>query len=140
MVDKIDLIIKANYSFIEKSELKFNIEQNNKSNFYSFFKELLNNAEKLFKVYNAKETQQFNQTILHSFICIQLADCLQNIIKCLPSLRTVERLVHSTYAYHMEGVFQFKSLEEHLSLGMRTLRWNNISNNRMKKESGIMLD
>ena len=36
--------------------------------------------------------------------------------ECLPSLRTVQRLVHSTYAYHMEGVFQFKGLEEHLNL------------------------
>ena len=36
--------------------------------------------------------------------------------ECLPSLRTVQSLVYSTYAYHMEGVFQFKGLEEHLNL------------------------
>ena len=35
--------------------------------------------------------------------------------ECLPSLRTVQRLFHSAYAYHMEGVFEFKGLE-HLNL------------------------
>ena len=29
---------------------------------------------------------------------------------------SVQRLVYTTYTYHMEGVFQFKGLEEHLNL------------------------
>ena len=40
----------------------------------------------------------------------------KSIPECLPSLRTVQRIVHSSYTFHTEGIFYFKGLEEHLSL------------------------
>jgi len=46
VVNRIGVVIKENYKFIEQSELKFNVEQNNGRNFHSFFSKLLHNAEK----------------------------------------------------------------------------------------------
>ena len=121
IVDRIGVVLKENHSFIEQSELKFNVEQNAGSNFHSFFRELLSNAE--------KNCLKFPTQRRHSNLIKQFATALfvysgpiaynflhKNMPECLPSLRTVQRLVHTTYTYHMEGVFHFKGLEEHLKL------------------------
>ena len=109
VVDRIDMVIKENYGFIEQSapELKFNVDG---SNFHSFFKELLHNAEK-----NCSKipTQRRHDTLVKDFATalfvysgpIAYNFIHKNIPECLPSLRTVQRLVHSNYTFHVEGVF-----------------------------------
>ena len=121
VVDRIGVVLKNNYNFIEQSELAFNVEQNNGSDFHSFFKELLRNAEKNCSKY---PTQRRHDNLIKQFATalfvysgpIAYNFIHKNIPECLPSLRTVQRLVHSTYTFHNEGVFQFKGLAEHLNL------------------------
>ena len=115
------MVIKENYSIIEQSELKFNVEQSKGTNYQSFFRELLHNAEK-----NCSKipTQRRHDSLIKQFATalfvysgpIAYNFMHKSIPEGLPSLRTVQRLVHSNYTFQMEGVFQFKALEEHLHL------------------------
>ena len=114
--DKIDVVIKENYSIIEQSELKFNVEQSKGTNYQSFFRELLHNAEK-----NCSKipTQRRHDNSIKQFataLFVYSGPIAYNFIykkipEGLPSLRTVQRVVHSNYTFQMEGVFQFKGLE-----------------------------
>ena len=112
--------MKENYSIIEQSELKFNVEQSKQTTFQSFFKELFN-AE---KNYSKLPTQRRHDNIMKQFVTalfvysgpVAYNFIHKNIPECLPSLRTVQRLVDGSYTFQMEGVFEFNGLEEHLHL------------------------
>ena len=120
-IDKIDVVIKENYSIIEQSELKFNVEQSKQTTFQSFFKELLHNAEKncskiLTQRRHDNKIKQFATALFVYSGPVAYNFIHKNIPECLPSLRTVQRLVHGSYTFQMEGVFEFNGLEEHLHL------------------------
>ena len=81
-------------------------------------------------------TGNFRGSMASYYFVIKHSRLLMMDLRIMPVMKIIR---NKTFA-EVQKTAKTAKVSCHESLGMRTLCWNNFGNNRMQKESGIMLE